>query len=208
VFNGHMHWNHMEVIDNVPYITVGSLVCCGLTGGPPGAATRRYWWKSQELFRWRSRVGFPPNFAVLKLSNPVPMSAHSTSVPQRRPSYHSTRQETFRADALLTLRKVACPENIFGCHTVTRSFRSTLVDFSCTQLYSKASQLARESIHSERGLARMAHITDCKTIRNGPNASLGLCGPDHRDYEPSGDQEAFLALLSRGQSGSTQMSWL
>ncbi len=36
VFNGHMHWNHMEVIDNVPYITVGSLVCCGLTGGAPG----------------------------------------------------------------------------------------------------------------------------------------------------------------------------
>jgi 3',5'-cyclic AMP phosphodiesterase CpdA len=35
VFHGHMHWNHAEVIDGIPYITVGSLVEMRLTGGQP-----------------------------------------------------------------------------------------------------------------------------------------------------------------------------
>lgn len=33
VFSGHMHWNHTEVIDGIPYITVHSLVDCSLTAG-------------------------------------------------------------------------------------------------------------------------------------------------------------------------------
>ena len=36
VFNGHMHWNHTGVMDGIPYVTVASLVCCGLTNGKPG----------------------------------------------------------------------------------------------------------------------------------------------------------------------------
>ena len=35
VFGGHMHWNHVEVIDGIPYVTVGSLVEVRLTGGVP-----------------------------------------------------------------------------------------------------------------------------------------------------------------------------
>lgn len=35
VFSGHMHWNHTQVLDGIPYITVESLVCCGMTGGQP-----------------------------------------------------------------------------------------------------------------------------------------------------------------------------
>jgi 3',5'-cyclic-AMP phosphodiesterase len=35
VFSGHMHWNHTEVIDGIPYVTVGSLVEVRLSGGAP-----------------------------------------------------------------------------------------------------------------------------------------------------------------------------
>jgi 3',5'-cyclic AMP phosphodiesterase CpdA len=35
VFNGHMHWNNVEVIDGIPYVTVESLVDGGLTDGNP-----------------------------------------------------------------------------------------------------------------------------------------------------------------------------
>ena len=38
VFHGHMHWNHTAVIDGIPYITVESLVCCGMTNGQPAGA--------------------------------------------------------------------------------------------------------------------------------------------------------------------------
>jgi len=38
VFNGHMHWNNVEVIDGIPYITIGSLVDGGLTDGRPASA--------------------------------------------------------------------------------------------------------------------------------------------------------------------------
>lgn len=37
-FGGHVHWNHAEVIDAVPYITVGSLIETHLTGGRPSGA--------------------------------------------------------------------------------------------------------------------------------------------------------------------------
>ena len=37
-FHGHMHWNHTAVLDGIPYITVESLVCCGLTDGRPAGA--------------------------------------------------------------------------------------------------------------------------------------------------------------------------
>ncbi len=30
-----MHWNHTQVLDGIPYLTVESLVCCGMTGGEP-----------------------------------------------------------------------------------------------------------------------------------------------------------------------------
>jgi hypothetical protein len=30
-----MHWNHTEVIDGIPYVTVGSLVEVRLSGGAP-----------------------------------------------------------------------------------------------------------------------------------------------------------------------------
>jgi hypothetical protein len=33
-----MHWNHTAVIDGIPYITVESLVCCGMTNGQPAGA--------------------------------------------------------------------------------------------------------------------------------------------------------------------------
>lgn len=35
VFNGHMHWNNIEIIDGIPYATIESLVDGGLTGGRP-----------------------------------------------------------------------------------------------------------------------------------------------------------------------------
>jgi 3',5'-cyclic-AMP phosphodiesterase len=34
-FHGHMHWNHVTVSEGVAYVTVESLICNGLTGGPP-----------------------------------------------------------------------------------------------------------------------------------------------------------------------------
>lgn len=36
VFNGHMHWNHVDVIDGIPYVTVMSLVDASVTDGPAG----------------------------------------------------------------------------------------------------------------------------------------------------------------------------
>lgn len=38
VFSGHMHWNHMEVIEGIPYLTVASLVDCSFTEGQPAGA--------------------------------------------------------------------------------------------------------------------------------------------------------------------------
>ena len=35
VFSGHMHWNHAEAIDGIPYVTIGSLVEVRLSGGQP-----------------------------------------------------------------------------------------------------------------------------------------------------------------------------
>ncbi len=35
IFHGHMHWNHVSVSNGMAYITVESLICNGLTGGPP-----------------------------------------------------------------------------------------------------------------------------------------------------------------------------
>jgi 3',5'-cyclic-AMP phosphodiesterase len=35
IFHGHMHWNHVTVKDGMSYVTVESLICNGLTGGPP-----------------------------------------------------------------------------------------------------------------------------------------------------------------------------
>lgn len=35
IFNGHMHWNNVETIDGIPYVTIESLVDGGLTDGHP-----------------------------------------------------------------------------------------------------------------------------------------------------------------------------
>ncbi|HEX9247556.1 MAG TPA: phosphoesterase, partial [bacterium] len=34
-FAGHMHWTRAAVINRIPYVTLGSLVDCGYTGGRP-----------------------------------------------------------------------------------------------------------------------------------------------------------------------------
>ncbi len=38
VFSGHLHWNHAQVLDGIPYVTVGSLVEVRLTGGRPAGS--------------------------------------------------------------------------------------------------------------------------------------------------------------------------
>jgi hypothetical protein len=39
VFSGHIHWNHVSVLDGVPYVTLGSVIETTLTGGEPAGTT-------------------------------------------------------------------------------------------------------------------------------------------------------------------------
>ncbi len=41
VFNGHAHWNHFDVIDGIPYVTLQSLIE-NLDSDAPGRAARSY----------------------------------------------------------------------------------------------------------------------------------------------------------------------
>jgi Icc protein len=71
VFNGHVHWNHLDVIDGIPYITVQSLIenVDDDAPGRPAAA-----WARVELERQRMHVhvsGENPHRYQIELSPPL-----------------------------------------------------------------------------------------------------------------------------------------
>lgn len=63
VFSGHMHWNHVEVIEGTPYITVESLVDCGLTNGNPAGGFSEVLLEETGPVDVKVRGGLPMEFA-------------------------------------------------------------------------------------------------------------------------------------------------
>lgn len=62
VVSGHMHWNHTEVIEGIPYTTVESLVDCGLTHGQPAGGFSEVLLEEGGRVEVRVRGGLPMEF--------------------------------------------------------------------------------------------------------------------------------------------------
>lgn len=62
VFSGHMHWNHTEVLDGIPYITVASLVDSNFTNGQPAGGFSEVLLEEGGRVEVKVRGGLPMEF--------------------------------------------------------------------------------------------------------------------------------------------------
>ncbi len=63
VFSGHMHWNHVEGIDGIPYVTIGSLVEVRLSGGRPAGGFAEVTLEDGGHLRVEVRGALPLSYA-------------------------------------------------------------------------------------------------------------------------------------------------
>lgn len=61
-FHGHMHWNHVTVNGGMAYVTVESLICNGLTGGPPAGCFAEVIAEEQGALRVDVKGSLPMTF--------------------------------------------------------------------------------------------------------------------------------------------------
>jgi hypothetical protein len=57
-----MHWNHVTVKDGMSYVTVESLICNGLTGGPPAGCFAEVTAETESGLRVDVRGRLPMSF--------------------------------------------------------------------------------------------------------------------------------------------------
>lgn len=62
IFHGHMHWNHVTVNNGMAYVTVESLICNGLTGGPPAGCFAQVIAEPQGAFQVDVKGALPMTF--------------------------------------------------------------------------------------------------------------------------------------------------
>jgi 3',5'-cyclic AMP phosphodiesterase CpdA len=62
IFHGHMHWNHVSVNNGMAYVTVESLICNGLTGGPPAGCFAEVVAEPQGVLRVEVKGALPMTF--------------------------------------------------------------------------------------------------------------------------------------------------